>query len=130
MYHRASPVEIPRPASVQRIRDLPAFAATDDRGATLPSFDEISRPSSTSTQASLALPPNHTLPTLPGLSALASVATGPSPHYRYVIDRHRDYLWVQGELGIFANFACPDAAMQAKRDWSGLASSVGWRSAI
>ncbi|KAI9886667.1 MAG: hypothetical protein M1823_001510 [Watsoniomyces obsoletus] len=82
MYHRASPVDIHRPASVQRVRDLSAFVGTDDRGATLPSFDEISRPSSTSTQASLALAPNHNLPMLPGLSTLASVATGPSHQYR------------------------------------------------
>jgi hypothetical protein len=87
MLYRASPVEVQRPPTVQRIRDLPAFlsAPPADERTTLPSIEEISRPSSTSTQGSAVLQHPTTLPALPGLSALASVAAAPSPPPRSVL---------------------------------------------
>lgn len=74
--------------SRQQDRDLPGFKKTttsaEDGRHSLPNLDPISRPSSTSTQAS-TLHHSASLPQLPGLSALASVAsTSNSPILRYV----------------------------------------------
>jgi hypothetical protein len=105
---RASPVEHLRSVSAPHSRnDLDKYSshiAYESRGASpLPapavSATEISRPSSTSTQASNAaivqhhqysiqnihsLPHSSTSLSLPGLSALASLASAPSSQLRYV----------------------------------------------
>ncbi len=85
--YRASPIEHLHPASREQARDLPSFKmanAFDDGRQSLPALEPISRPSSTSTQNSIV---HHSasLPQLPGLSALASLAsTNNSPQLRYV----------------------------------------------
>lgn len=97
LIYRASPIDptlrLPSPAQA---RDLPIFAtapSADGRALSpLPPPDhDISRPSSTSTQSSNALrqqqyqqQQNNSNFSLPGLSALASVASAPSPQLRYV----------------------------------------------
>jgi GATA-binding protein, other eukaryote len=120
MLFRASPVEHLRSVSAPHPRnDLDKYSshiAFDSRGASpLPapaiSATEISRPSSTSTQASnhAAIVHHHqysnqnihtlahssTSLSLPGLSALASLASAPSSQLRYVANA---VLAVQGVL--------------------------------
>ncbi|KAH8804766.1 hypothetical protein F5884DRAFT_679774 [Xylogone sp. PMI_703] len=73
------------PASRDPSRDLvsyPTAHPTEDVRQTLPVLDPISRPSSTSTTGS-SLHHSASLPQLPGLSTLASIAsTNNSPHMR------------------------------------------------
>ncbi|KAK2630601.1 hypothetical protein QTJ16_001421 [Diplocarpon rosae] len=80
-HYRASPVIHPSSSSRDQVRDLPPFNAThsvDDVRHSMPSLDPISRPSSTSTQNS-SLHHSASLPQLPGLSALASLASSSNP---------------------------------------------------
>ena len=80
--HRPQGVRSPR----EQTRELPVFKTRiphDDVRHSLPSIDPISRPSSTSTQHSLHY--SASLPQLPGLSALANLASSTrSPQLRYV----------------------------------------------
>ncbi|PBP24790.1 GATA factor AREB gamma [Diplocarpon rosae] len=80
-HYRASPVIHPSNSSRDQVRDLPPFNTThsvDDVRHSMPSLDPISRPSSTSTQNS-SLHHSASLPQLPGLSALASLASSSNP---------------------------------------------------
>lgn len=110
LLYRASPVEHLRSVSAPHpkndLEKYSNYSSYESRGASpLPtpavSATEISRPSSTSTQASNAAfvqqqhqynkPNIYTLPqsttfSLPGLSALASIASAPSSQLRYVAD--------------------------------------------
>jgi hypothetical protein len=83
--YRASPID--HLASRDPIRELPAFKMAntyEEARQSLPMMEPISRPSSTSTQNS-TLHHSASLPQLPGLSALASLAsTNNSPQLRYV----------------------------------------------
>jgi hypothetical protein len=76
----------------EQIRELPVFKTRmshEEGRQSLPSMDPISRPSSTSTQHSLHY--SASLPQLPGLSALANIASSTrSPQLRYV--------WVHGRM--------------------------------
>ncbi|KAI6716575.1 hypothetical protein JHW43_000834 [Diplocarpon mali] len=86
-HYRASPVIHPSSSAREQVRDLPPFStmhSVDDVRHSMPSLDPISRPSSTSTQNS-SLHHSASLPQLPGLSALASLAsTSNPPQLRYV----------------------------------------------
>lgn len=108
LLYRASPVEhlrsVSAPYSRTELEKYGSPVSLDSRGASpLPaptvSATEISRPSSTSTQASNAAlvhqyqssnqsihsaPHNSTSFSLPGLSALASIASAPGSQLRYV----------------------------------------------
>ena len=87
--YRAQPTEhLPSPR--QQVRDLHSFKTAhslEDGRQSLPTLgDPISRPSSTSTQNS-TLHHSASLPQLPGLSALASIASSSnSPQLRYVLE--------------------------------------------
>lgn len=94
LIYRASPIDPAlRPPSSQRVQHLPPFTtapSADDRAPSPlpPVGNDISRPSSTSTQSSSAFLQHHNINnpqiSLPGLSALASIASAPSPQLRYV----------------------------------------------
>lgn len=84
--YRAAPIEH-LPPSAKEARDVPGFTPTstmDSSHQLLASGDPISRPSSTSTTQSATLHHSASMPQLPGLSSLASVASGRnSPQLRY-----------------------------------------------
>ncbi|MCJ1368113.1 hypothetical protein MMC16_007252 [Acarospora aff. strigata] len=92
LIYRASPIDPAlRPPSSQRIQHLSPFTtapSADDRAPSPlpPVGNDISRPSSTSTQSSSAFLQHHNINnpqiSLPGLSALASIASAPSPQLR------------------------------------------------
>lgn len=112
LVYRASPIDPTlraQSASEPQARDLSNYTTTssseDRMGSLIPTPAEISRPSSTSTQSSNACHPSsgsglhqsvavndnnysssslHHHSSLPGLSALASVASAPTSQLRYV----------------------------------------------
>lgn len=97
LLYRAPPVDHHSPPALHQVRDLSAsvgvsFLSAEDR-TTLPSIEDISRPSSTSTQSSIAHHQNNAYPSLPALSTLASVASASSLHQRCV---HRGSLIALG----------------------------------
>jgi len=100
--------------SKEQVRDLPSFKTErliHDGRQSLPTLDPISRPSSTSTQNS-SLHHSASLPQLPGLATLASIASSSaSPQLRYVwnIGPHRNGIRRSGWLCL--------SNIQAVRGW-------------